>query len=98
MNLVGDFLEDVFLLLNFFCLQPDAFLSQLQLFDVFDDAVVEVLPCRRFELLIRLILVHVHNLLLNFTLLFYIGLRSLGLFIELVLGDIYQVRNVAGRL
>lgn len=87
MDLVGDLIKNVLLLLHLLSLDPDAFLLLSQLFDVLEDAGVELLSCCGFELLVGLILVHVYDLLLYLALLLGTG-RVLDLLFELIFGNV----------
>ena len=94
-DLVGDFIENVLLLLHFLCLDPDAFLLLSQLLNVFEDAGVELLACCGLELLISLIFVHVYDLLLDLVFLLCTR-RVLNLLFELIFGNVHKIGDVSG--
>ena len=88
----ADLIEQVLLALHLICLQLDRLFLGLELLDVAENAIIELLARCRLELLIRSVLVHIHNLLKLALLLCW---DVLLLFDELVLGNVDQVRNVS---
>lgn len=83
--------------MHLFSFNSNGFFLQFQFLDIPYNAIIELYARCCLEILVGLILIDIHDFLLDLGR-FVLGLRNLCLLLELVARDVDQVRDVSCRL